>query len=82
MLAVWYGAPSANQQFLTSALRIFPTDGSLWMYLAIVDSKANDWPAAKTAVQTAAANGDYNAYFYSRIMNEEPVTVPSRPTVQ
>jgi protein O-mannosyl-transferase len=79
-LTIWYGDPASNKRFLTGALARFPQDGSLWLYLAILEQRNGNNAAARIAIANANTLGSATPYYYDRIMSNAPLTLPSHPT--
>jgi hypothetical protein len=78
-LTLYYGDPSQNRSFLISAVQMFPQDGTLWLRLAVFDQRNHDNADAKVAISNAYTYGAGNQVAYTQIMNDAPITIPSRP---
>jgi tetratricopeptide (TPR) repeat protein len=72
-LTIWYGDLNSNRAFLISSLGMFPQDGKLWLYLAVLDQRNHDNVDAKVAISNAYANGTENQYVLTQIMNNAPI---------
>jgi protein O-mannosyl-transferase len=72
------GDVKENMQFLASALRKFPKDSKLWIYLAVVSYKNGDSTIAKYAINQAYTldkiNPEIPNIYYS-IMNDKPLNL-------
>jgi Flp pilus assembly protein TadD len=80
-LTALYGDPVENRALLTKGLQLFPQDGTLWLYLAILDQRNHNNAEARAAISQANAYGAGNQYAYTQIMNNAPITVPSHPNL-
>ena len=78
-LTVFYGDPVSNRELLTEGLQLFPQDGKLWFYLAILDQRNHNNAEAKVAISAAYAYGVGDQYVYTQIMNNAPVIISSHP---
>jgi len=69
--------PENAKKFLDSALKVYPQDGSYWVYLAIVDytlGDQNESLAAAEKAKTLLNNSTVNLLYY-RIVNKKPLNV-------
>jgi Flp pilus assembly protein TadD len=78
---MWYGDYASNKNFLINAVQVFPQDGQLWYYLAILCERNDDNADAKTAISNAYNYGFVNQSVLSQITNNQPVSVPSHPVL-
>jgi tetratricopeptide (TPR) repeat protein len=69
------GNPRVDQQFLLQAVGRFPHDSKIWMFLAILDDRYGDNPAAKVAISQAAKYGQVPQFVYEGIMNNQPFNI-------
>jgi hypothetical protein len=72
-LTIVYGNPSTDGQFFTDALKKFPQDSEILMYLAIVEDEYNDNTMAKTYITKAAEDGQIPRVIYYEIINNKPL---------
>ena len=76
-LSLFYGIPETNIKFLIQSLKMYPTDGSLWLDLAVLESKVGNSDVAKGALQQAI---NYGARFpksiYDGIADNKPYVIP------
>ncbi len=71
-LTIVYGNASSDSQFFTKAVKLFPQDPKIFLYLAIVEDEYNDNPQAKVYITKAAALGQVPQVIYNDIMNNKP----------
>jgi protein O-mannosyl-transferase len=72
------GDPVDNMKFIAYALRKFPHDAKLWLYLAIVSYQNKDVDIAKHAITQSYLNDKSNPgipYFYNAIMSNQPLNL-------
>jgi len=62
-----------NIVFLNKALKKFPRDAKLWLFLAIVQYRNGEVDVAKNSINTAYKYDQGNAFVYKKIMNNEPL---------
>jgi protein O-mannosyl-transferase len=77
-LSLMDGDPVSNMQFIAKALRKFPQDTKLWLYLAIVAYQHQNANIAKYAITQAHEidrNNPQVPYFYNSIMQNLPLNV-------
>lgn len=69
------GNNNENKMFLNEALKMFPTDPNLWLYLAILEYKTGNKNEAKIAIE--------HAYFYNsnsaQIINTYDIIANNKP---
>jgi uncharacterized protein HemY len=78
-LTLVYGDTKENITFIKETLKLFPRDSYLWLYLAILYYRENNYPEAKYAIEQAK---DYNysrspevISTYTTIINKQPLTL-------
>jgi hypothetical protein len=64
------GAPQINIGFFHKALKVYPSNNRLWIYLAIQEAENGSPQEAKTAITTALTYGAVPQQLYYAIMNE------------
>jgi protein O-mannosyl-transferase len=72
------GDPVEGMKFIAYALRKFPHDAKLWLYLAIVAYQNKDVDIAKHAITQSYLNDKNNPgipYFYNTIMSNQPLNM-------
>ncbi len=74
-LTLVYGNPTANKQYLENAVRQFPGDSRLWMYLALYQQRYNDNADAKISITKAAMYGSVPQFIYNGIMNNDRLLI-------
>jgi tetratricopeptide (TPR) repeat protein len=67
---VTIGDPQTNIEFFHKALKVYPRNNRLWIYLAIEEAENGSPQEAKTAITTAATYGTVPQQLYYAIMNE------------
>lgn len=74
-LAMVYGDADENIKFIQEALKKFPQNSRLWLYLAILQYQRGNKEDAKTAIALANHYNDTKEtqYIYSLIMNDKPL---------
>ena len=76
-LALVYGNPKENIQFIHSALNKYPHDPKLWLYLAVLEYVTKDTASAKISISQAYMY-DQSAEVintYNIIMNNQPLNL-------
>ena len=61
----------SDKQVMLEAIKEYPTDSLLWMYLAILEDKYNDNAAAKISIQKAVNYGSVDQTLYNAIMSNQ-----------
>jgi len=77
-LSLVSGDPTENLKFIAYALRKFPTDAKLWLYLAVVSYQNQYIDLAKQAITKAYEYDKTNSgipYFYNAIMTDQPLNM-------
>jgi protein O-mannosyl-transferase len=77
-LSLVSGDTASNMKFIAYALRKFPQDAKLWLYLAIVSYQNQDISLARRAIINAYGYDKINPeipYFYNTIMNNQPLNL-------
>jgi hypothetical protein len=75
VLTLFAPPSAADKQYLISALRSYPKDSNLWLYLAILEARQGDNTEAKVAIQKAATYGQITPSIYSGIMDKQSFTI-------
>jgi hypothetical protein len=74
LYAIFYNNSNASQ-FYELAIKTFPTNSDLWMYMAIWDAEHHNSVDAKLAITRAGDYGVIPAVLTNAIMNNQPLTI-------
>ena len=74
------GNSKDNIAFLKKGLKVYPTNGRLWAYLAIEYAAAGNAADAKVAVVNAYNNGVVQPELYNSIVHSSPLDIPMPDT--
>ncbi|KKQ98920.1 MAG: hypothetical protein UT24_C0031G0005 [Candidatus Woesebacteria bacterium GW2011_GWB1_39_12] len=76
-LVLVYGDANENILFIRSAIKKFPQNSRMWLYLAILQYRQNNIDAAKESIQKAYyyGKGPDIEYVYEKIMNNQPLDI-------
>jgi protein O-mannosyl-transferase len=80
-LAIYYGDAKSNIRDVRNWITYYPHDGQLWLCLAILQDK-NDNAAARMSIERANENGRRVDSVYSRITNNEQITLTPHPSIR
>lgn len=69
------GDPQKNVEFFHQALRLYPRNNRLWIYLAMQEAENGSGQDAKTAITTAVSYGPVPQQLYYSIMNQQAFDV-------
>jgi tetratricopeptide (TPR) repeat protein len=64
-----------SKDYLTSALKKYPDDSNLWLYLAILEQRLGDNTDAKLAIKNAANYGQIPPSIYNSILSNKPFNI-------
>ncbi|MEO8104927.1 MAG: tetratricopeptide repeat protein [Candidatus Saccharibacteria bacterium] len=70
-----HGDPATNRKFLEMAITKYPHDGTLWLYLSILEDRNNNNSGAKAAIVEATKYSQIPPAVYDAIMNNKPFAV-------
>ena len=74
-LTLVHGTASGDYLFLTGALKIYPKDSTLWMYLSILEYRLGFPTTAKAAITNAIKTGEVPQFIYNGIVNQKHFTI-------
>lgn len=69
------GTPQADYSYLTSALKVYPHDSSLWMYLSVLEYRLGYESDAKVAISNAVNYGQVPQFIYQGIVNNNRIYI-------
>jgi tetratricopeptide (TPR) repeat protein len=76
LILMMYSDPASASQFFQKAIKAYPQDFRLRLYLALFEGAENQTDAAKADIQTAAKYGAVPPIIYNNIMTNQPFSIP------
>lgn len=70
-LALVYGDYAENKQMFAKGIEQFPSNYNLWLYLALLEAKNQNYDAAKSDIATASKYGQVPPQLYTNIMTNK-----------
>ena len=72
LIALYYGSPADNDKTFQTALRAYPQNFKLWLYLAMYEDHEGHNDNAKTAITMAMKYGQVPKQISTAILNNQP----------